>query len=213
MTELSILVESVHDSSSRKEKLEDVTVNSKVNINLDYLNKAIASKKRINLVIIGQDPYPKGATDIPFFKEKILETLSLKGSNPTGKYVFRKQLASKTIKILSSNCQKIPNSRKKKLIDLIDLNNTEYYEVAIKFLEEGILFLNTRYWVVPGNFRKCQASEELNKHVINLIIQSPGRGKLKIICLGNRAFTFINSHYKDNSNIDIIKEEHPAKKP
>lgn len=170
MTNLSKLIESVERNKTRTDALAKVNTNSVVRLNNKYLNKALATKK-INMVIMGQDPYPFEATEFPILKKSLSETLGTSIGKRASELIIKK------LNINLPVIEKVP----------ADLP----FRIAICLLQKGVLLLNSKYWVVTSNDNLCKKSRELNEYILENVIKKSKEKTIDIHCFGEKSIKTI----------------------
>lgn len=146
----------------------------------EYINR-VMSLDRIRLAIVGQDPYPNGATSIPFVKTEWGQ-LSVVSA---GHNVFRSALGADQMR----QC-KDPRA------------------AAFMLLDEGIVLLNASYFYLEERSKKCIILPFLRKSLdINLPVLQ--RSEYTLLC-GDKTAEFMQRVIEfDQGSFEAIP--HPCK--
>lgn len=135
-----------------------------------YINK-LRKVGKINLVIVGRDPYPKYATGIPFSKP----SWNLLKKNSAGHFVFRSLLGENYY-----NKAKTPD------------------KLTYFLLNKGIALLNASYQLLDGSPKKHRDIRRIRKALA--LINSDILQKARQVVLCGAAYKMLNwaGCYKDN---------------
>lgn len=109
----------------------------------NYLKRRLALAEPIKLLIIGQDPYPSGATGIAFCKNSFEELFA---KNCSGKYVLN------SLGLHERNTRRFGDTR----------------ELFYYLLEKGIAFINISNKLLEGEFIEGHTKSEFNQRLFRL---------------------------------------------
>ncbi|WEV48099.1 hypothetical protein OZX61_07320 [Acinetobacter sp. ESL0695] len=158
MCNLNNLINNVIDSKAREKQLKSIIENSTSKLDANYFKKILSSN--VKIIIFAQDPYFTEALAIPILLKKFTDTLK----KDIGKLVFEDILCNK----------------------YTPKDGETSSNFAYRLLEEeGILFLNSKYWTVGRHYVECNESNSLNTSILKKVFLKSNN--LSIYCIGKPA--------------------------